>query len=56
MSSFLKIFGWPTVLAILSLIGLVGALVGDGPWDWLSWLCLGFPLAVLGWVLKTRRS
>ena len=56
MNGFVKIFGWPVLLALLSLAGLLGALVGDGPWDWLSWLCLFAPLAVLAWVLATRRG
>ncbi|MBX3479339.1 MAG: hypothetical protein KF842_02995 [Caulobacter sp.] len=56
MSGFLKIFGWPILLALVSLIGLVAALIGDGAWDGLSWLCLAAPLAVLVWVLLTRRG
>jgi hypothetical protein len=31
----------PALLAAASLVGLVSALVGDGPWDALSWACLG---------------
>jgi hypothetical protein len=30
-----RIFQWPLALGVLSLIGLVGALLTDGPWDWL---------------------
>lgn len=29
-------FGAPLVLVILSLIGLVGALLADGAWDWIG--------------------
>ncbi len=31
----------PALLAAASLVGLMSALVGDGPWDALSWACLG---------------
>jgi hypothetical protein len=55
VSGFLKIFGWPLLLAAVTLVGLTGALIGDGAWNGLSWLCLGAPLGVLAWVLKTRR-
>ena len=41
------VFRWPLALAVLSLVGLVSALVGDGPWDALSWVALGIPLAVI---------
>ena len=30
------IFGAPLALAVFSLIGLVGALLADGVWDWLG--------------------
>ncbi|MDO9335717.1 MAG: hypothetical protein Q7T61_04905 [Caulobacter sp.] len=56
MNGFLKIFGWPVLLALASAVGLLGALLGDGPWDWLSWLCLIAPLGVLAFVLTTRRG
>lgn len=41
------VFRWPLALAVLSLVGLVSALVGDGPWDALSWFALGIPLVVI---------
>jgi len=34
------------VIAIVSSAGLVFALLGDGLWDWLSWLALGATVAV----------
>ena len=45
---FRRIWLWPLVLTIASLIGLVSALVGDGVWDVLSWLTLAAPIAVIG--------
>lgn len=39
----------PIALAIGSVVGLVSALIGDGAWDAVSWICLGVPVAVAGW-------
>ncbi|ARU88896.1 hypothetical protein [Pseudomonas sp. M30-35] len=44
------IFRWPLLLGVLSLFGLVSALVGDQVYDLLSWLSLGLPLLLVGWV------
>lgn len=49
------IFAIPTVVGVLSLIGLIGALLGDGVWDGIGWLGLGTGLAVLVWALIARR-
>lgn len=40
------IWRWPTLLALLSLFGLLAALLADGLWDLLSWLALSVPVAV----------
>lgn len=42
------IFRWPLLLAVLSSIGLVSALLEDGLFDLLSWLALAVPLLLLG--------
>lgn len=39
--SLARIFLWPVVLALLSLLGLVAALTGDGWLDAVSWASLG---------------
>lgn len=44
-----RIFAAPLALALLTAVGLVGALVGDGAWDAASWLMLGAPVAVSLW-------
>lgn len=36
-----RIFRWPLLIGIISLIGLLSALVGDGWFDILSWCSLG---------------
>lgn len=40
-------FGRPLLLAILSLIGLVGALLADGAWDWVAAGLLATPLLAI---------
>lgn len=50
------IFRWPLVLALLSLFGLLSALIGDEVYDLLSWLTLGVPLLLVGVVwIRLRR-
>lgn len=47
--SALQVFAVPIALGILSAVGLLAALLGDGPWDAVSWLALGIPCAVTAW-------
>lgn len=47
---------WPIALALLSAVGLVGALVGDGAWDWLGWIGLGVPSVTAVWFGLRGRS
>ena len=47
-----QIFFIPAVLGVFSLIGLITALVGDGIYDFLSWVALCIPLFVLGVCLR----
>lgn len=44
--SLSQMFLVPAVLAVLSAVGLVSALLGDASWDALSWLTLAAPVAV----------
>jgi hypothetical protein len=48
-ASFWSLWGWPVVLAVLSAVGLVGGLVGDGGWDWVAWIGLGAPCVAAVW-------
>lgn len=45
--NFTRLWGTPLALALLSITGLITALVGDGFWDILSWMALGIPLVVI---------
>jgi uncharacterized iron-regulated membrane protein len=44
----------PLLLACLTLVGLVSALLEDGVWDWLSWILLSVLIVVLA--LKTLKA
>ena len=50
-----QIWAMPILLAILTAIGLVAALLGDGVWDLVSAVTLGAPVAVGAWY-GLRRS
>lgn len=39
----------PTVLAVVSVAGLLFALIGDHAWDLASWVMLGAPILIAGW-------
>lgn len=54
--SLWQIFSWPLVIGVLSTIGLVAALVGDGVWDGVSWLTLFIPIGLYAlFLLRPRR-
>ena len=44
-----QIWGAPILLGVLTLIGLIAALLGDGVWDLVSSLALGAPVLVGAW-------
>ena len=52
------IFRWPLLLAVLSLTGLVGALLTDGAWDWIFAVLIATSVAtvVLARLRATGRS
>lgn len=51
--SLWMILRWPLLIAMVSIVGLVSALVGDGWWDMLSWATLGVPaLGFSLWCLR----
>ena len=41
-----QVFAAPTVIAVISLIGLVSALTGDGVRNIVSWAALGVPVVI----------
>ncbi len=52
--SFVRTFGAPAAIAAASVVGLVAALVGDGAYDWISWIGLAVPLAAIAWAWARR--
>lgn len=52
--SFARTFGTPALIAVASAVGLVAALVGDGLNDWISWIGLTVPVAVIVWAWVRR--
>ena len=51
---FRRLWGAPIVLALLSLAGLIAALIGDGLYDAASYLSLAVPLVVIWWYIARR--
>ena len=54
--SLTAIFAAPLALAVLSLIGLIGALLADGAWDRIGALLLSAPVAAILWDRLTRSN
>ncbi len=52
--SLSRIFAIPFALGVVSGIGLVVALVGDGLWDAAGWIALAIPVLVTIWCLWRR--
>jgi hypothetical protein len=58
MRAFWQVWLMPILMGVLSVFGLLSALLGTGIWHWLSWAALGMPLAIIahyGW-LKPKRA
>lgn len=50
------VFRWPIVIAVISTIGLLSALIGDGFMDAVSWALLSVPVVVGFYNWKLRRA
>ena len=47
-AQFLRVWTWPLLIAVLTMFGLLSALLGQhGIWWWLSWAALLTPIAVI---------
>ncbi len=44
---FIRLWGKPLLIALLSLAGLIAALIGDGVWDMFSWIALALPVIII---------
>lgn len=54
--SLRAVFGWPFLIFMLGLFGLVIALTGDGWRDVAAWAALLAPCAAVVWAMRARRS
>ncbi|CAB3702420.1 hypothetical protein DXK93_26605 [Achromobacter sp. K91] len=54
---FMFVWGAPILLGVLSVFGLLAALLGTGGWHWASWIALAILLAVIVryWVFPLQR-
>lgn len=50
-STLASTFAAPLILAVLSLTGLIGALLADGVWDWLG---AGLLATTIGTIVRAR--
>jgi hypothetical protein len=51
-----EIFAAPLVVGILSGVGLIAALVGDGIWDAVSWAALAVPVVLFVVYIRRRKK
>lgn len=49
-----RIFALPLLIGITSTVGLLSALLGDGAYDWVSWLGLSIPVAAVMYAYARR--
>lgn len=53
----IRVWTAPIYIGLVSTIGLIAALLSDGGLgDYLAWLALGIPVAVVLWFVPPRRS
>jgi hypothetical protein len=50
------VFALPLLIAVLSALGLLSALTGDGWRDMMSWLGLAAPVLAVVWAMRARRT
>ena len=52
--NWLSVYGSPLVIGMLSLAGLLMALLFEGAARYFSWIALGTPIAITAWVFIRR--
>jgi len=43
----LKLWGMPILMAVITLTGLISAILGTGIWHYISWISLSYPLYIM---------
>jgi hypothetical protein len=51
-----RIFAIPSAVTVITVIGLLSALIGDGWWDAVSWVTLALPVLIYLFFIGRRRS
>ncbi|CUS43805.1 MAG: hypothetical protein V4610_00130 [Pseudomonadota bacterium] len=51
-----QIFAVPVAIAVVSTVGLISALAGDGVEDVASWIALSVPVVAVVWAMRARRT
>ncbi len=49
MNTARQIWMAPVLLGVVTIVGLLSALLGDGVWDLVSVVALAVPVGVIGW-------
>jgi len=52
--TWLRVFGAPIVIGVLSLIGLLSALLAGDLGRYFSWFGVGLPIAVAAWAYRRK--
>lgn len=55
-ANFKRVWSIPIAIGIVTAVGLIAALLGDGLWDTLSAVALGIPVAIGAWYGLTKRQ
>ncbi|GAB2886688.1 hypothetical protein GCM10027278_03740 [Paralcaligenes ginsengisoli] len=50
-----RVWAAPVLLGVLTLFGLLAALLGTGLWHWAAWLALAIPVAVASFFWMAAR-
>jgi hypothetical protein len=53
--NWLGVYGGPLLIGVLSIAGLLSALLSEGPGRYFSWIALGTPVAVTAWFFTRRK-
>lgn len=49
-----RVWRWPVALNVITIVGLIAPLIGDGYWDVVSWVVFGLLVAVSLWYGRFR--
>ena len=50
-----RVWGTPVLLGVLTLFGLLAALLGTGLWHWAAWVTLAIPIATASFFWMAAR-